>query len=143
MVTLQSIIDEDPDMVTAFVRGSVMAMVFAEASPECTVKVFWENWPAAKPTGDDEALLLKNDVAFLKEQMAENEAGYKLYNSQYWGMLAAPEFENLQDFALNAKLIETKVDPTSLVVGIPDFFKTVNTFDVAAVQNLAKSCPAK
>lgn len=138
--TRSDVIEANPDVVEAFARGMARAMVFAEANPECTVRIFWEEYPDAKPTDMDEEAALQSDLAFLQEQMLENELAYELTGSEYWGTLEADGISALQDFMLQEEMLEGTVDPAALVAE-PDFFQRANDFDPAVIEAQAASCP--
>jgi len=59
MVALQSTIDRDPKMIEAVVRGSAKASLFALTNPDCARQVQWKHYPSTKPTGAEEATLIK------------------------------------------------------------------------------------
>ena len=67
--TMQSSVDKDPGMVIAIARGVAKATVYALANPECAVKLHWQHYPATKPTGADEATLIKWDLNAQQAQL--------------------------------------------------------------------------
>ena len=143
LATSQATIDKDPAMVEAIARGAAMATVFALASPECTVKVHWSKFPDTKPTGADDATLMKWDLHNLALQLDTLRWAYELHGSKYYGTATTVEYAKLQDFMLSVKLIDKKVDPATLIINIPNFFEKINNFDVAAVKAQAANCPVK
>jgi len=143
VATMQGIIEKDPKTVEGMVRGMVKALVFAEASPECTIKAYWSKYPDTKPTNVSEAVAFENAMRSLKAQMHENELAYKLYGSKFWGATGPKEFGQLQDFFVEAGLIDRKIDPANFVVGIDGFYERTNSFDQAAVAAQAKNCAYK
>ncbi len=69
-------------------------------------------------------------------QQALDMGGGKL-----WGRVTAGDFNKLEDLFLETKLIKQKsANPADYVVGIPNFFEKVNTFDHEAVIKQAKEC---
>lgn len=128
-------IDADPAKTEALIRGMVKATVFAEANPDCAVKVFWKSYPDAIPTGVSEEKALKSDTRMLVAQLEEGNAA-----AETLGEVTSSQMGSLQDFMLSAKMVGAKNDPASLVVSTPDFFSKVNTFDKDAVKAAAKEC---
>lgn len=143
VATLQSTIDSDPTMIEGLMRGMAKGLVFANANPQCTVKIFWAKWPEGKPTGADDATLFQWDLDNLTSQMAEVKSAYDLYGSKNWLEARTPEYSALQDFLFTKNLIKSKVDPSTLVISTPGFFDKVNAFDHAAVEAQAKNCPVQ
>ena len=60
--TMQATIDKNPAMVIAIARGVAKATVFALANPDCALKLHWAKYPSTKPSGADEATLIKWDL---------------------------------------------------------------------------------
>src|SRR6266478_3702626 len=60
LVALKSTIDRDPKAIEAVVRGAAKGSLFALTNPDCARKVQWSYRPASKPTGADEATLVKH-----------------------------------------------------------------------------------
>jgi NitT/TauT family transport system substrate-binding protein len=140
MVTMQSSIDKNPDMVVAIARGAAKATVFALANPECARKLHWKKYPSTKPTGADEATLTKWDMNTQQAELDALEDGFKLNGGKLWGNVDAAPLERLVSFMIDAKQIDKPVPAKTLIVDIPDFFAKVNDFDVKAVEDSAKAC---
>jgi NitT/TauT family transport system substrate-binding protein len=142
MSTMQATIDKDPAMVIAMARGAAKATVFALANPDCARKLHWANYPSTKPTGADEATLIKWDMNNQQAQLDSLSDGYKLNGGKLWGNIDAAAFDRLIAFMVAAKQIDKTMPAKSMVVGIPDFFAKVNAFDVKAIEDSAKACKA-
>ncbi len=67
--TMQGSVDKDPAMVIGIARGVAKATVYALANPECAVKLHWQRYPSSKPSGADEATLLKWDINAQQAQL--------------------------------------------------------------------------
>jgi NitT/TauT family transport system substrate-binding protein len=139
MVSLQSTIAADPDMVVAIARGAAKASVFAMANPDCVRKIQWATFPRTKPTGADEETLAKWDLRSLNAQLDTMKQAYEL-DGNTWGSGTAADYARMQDFMVETKQIDKKVDPASFINTIPDFNKKVNDFDHDAVVRQAKAC---
>lgn len=140
--TLASVVESDPDMVVGVVRGMVKAVVFAEASPECAVRMYWKAHPDGKPTDVSDEAAMADNLATLEAQMAEYTPAAEVFGKDNVGMVDAAAIGRLQDFLVETGQISTKVDPASMVVSIPDFWAKVNDFDKDAIVAAAQACAA-
>ena len=140
VATLKTIVDADPQMVEAFVRGMVKGIVFTEANPACAVKLFWKAYPDAKPTGVSDDQALANDLKFLKAQMLEGELGRKVTGGDDWGAITPTNIGDLQTFLNGSGDVQGNAPPASMIVSIPAFFDKVNDFDKKAIEADAQTC---
>jgi NitT/TauT family transport system substrate-binding protein len=138
--TMQKTIDADPAMVEAIARGAAKATLFAQTNPECTLKIHWKNFPSTKPTGADEATLVKWDLALLKTQLATMQAAYQMHGGKLIGAMDPAAYGRMQDFMQKEGLIKKTVAPESLLIGKPGFAEAINRFDHEAVIAAAKAC---
>ena len=58
-----------PDKVAGLWRAFFQGATFAEENPEAAVQMHWENFPASKPGGQDEAALLSTAVEQLSKRL--------------------------------------------------------------------------
>lgn len=138
--TMQATIDKDPELVAAIARGSAMATVFALANPDCARKLQWARYPSSKPSGADEATLIKWDMNTQQAQLDSLEDAFKLNGGKLWGNIDPTGFDRLQKFMLDAKQIDKTIPSQKMIVSKPGFFEKINEFDVKAVQDSAKAC---
>ena len=138
--TLQATIDKSPEMVTAIARGMAKATVFALANPDCARKLQWEKYPASKPSGADEATLIKWDLNTQQGQLDSLSDGFKVNGGKLWGNVDPAAFDRLIAFMQEANQIDRVVPASSMIVATPDFFTKVNDFDVRAIEASAKDC---
>jgi NitT/TauT family transport system substrate-binding protein len=141
--TLQKTVDSDPGMVEAIARGAARASVFVFANPDCARRIHWARFPNTRPTGADEAILVKWDLNNQKAQTDSMKDAFELNGGKLWGNATAEAYGRIQNFMLEAKLIEKTLPPASYLVGIPGFWQKINKFDAAAVRAQAASCPVK
>jgi NitT/TauT family transport system substrate-binding protein len=87
--------------------------------------------------------LIAWDMHYLATQIETMDAALKKNGGKLWGNTGVDSFGKLQDFMLDAKLIDKTVAPTNFFIGTPGFFETINTFDHEAVRAQAANCPAK
>jgi NitT/TauT family transport system substrate-binding protein len=142
LATMQATIDKTPEMTISIARGVAKATVFALADPDCARKLHWVHYPATKPTGADEATLIKRDLNTQKAQLDSLEDGFKLNGGKLWGNVDPAAFDRLVEFMLAAKQIDKTVPAKSMVVAIPDFFTKINAFDVKSIEDSARACKA-
>jgi NitT/TauT family transport system substrate-binding protein len=140
LVALQPTIAANPEMVVAIARGAAKASVFAMANPDCVRKIQWANFPKTKPTGADEATLAQWDLRSLNAQLDTMKQAYEL-GGKVWGQGSAADYARMQDFMVETKQIDKKVDPATFMNDIPDFTKRVNDFDHEAIVRQAQACP--
>jgi len=138
--TMQKIIDADPVMVEAISRGAAKATLFAQTNPECALKIHWKNFPSTKPTGADEATLVKRDLALLKTQLATMQSAHQMHGGKLIGALDPAAYGRMQDFMLKEGVIKRPVAPESFLINKPGFVEAINRFDQAAVIAAAKAC---
>jgi NitT/TauT family transport system substrate-binding protein len=143
LVALKSTIERNPKAIEAVVRGAAKGSLFALTNPDCARKVQWAFRPSSKPTGADEATLVKNDVHYLDATLDAMKLALNLSGGREWGKVTPAQFDPLQEFLLRTKQIDKKVPSADLVVGIPGFFERANDFDHAAVERQAKACDIK
>ena len=124
----------------AMARGAAKATVFALANPDCARKLHWAHYPSTKPTGADEATLIRWDMNNQQAQLDSLSDGYKLNGGRLWGNIDAAAFDRLVAFMLAARQIERTIPAKDLVIAIPDFFAKVNAFDVRAIEDSARAC---
>jgi NitT/TauT family transport system substrate-binding protein len=143
LVALKSTVDRDPKAIEAVVRGAAKGSLFALTNPDCARKVQWAYRPASKPSGADEATLIKNDVHYLDATLDAMKLALDLSGGKEWGKTTPAQFDPLQEFLLRTKQIDKKVPSADLVVGIPNFFERANNFDHEAVEKQAIACNIK
>jgi NitT/TauT family transport system substrate-binding protein len=143
LAALNGVIEKDSKMVEGLVRGSAKASLFALTNPDCARKVQWATYPSTKPTGADEATLVKWDLHFLESSLDSMKLALALSGGKELGKTTPEQFGLLQDVLIKTKLIEKKLNPADYVIGVPDFFAKANTFDHDAVVAQAKACNVK
>jgi NitT/TauT family transport system substrate-binding protein len=140
LAVMQQTVDKDPDMVVGIARGMAKATIYALANPDCTRKLHWEHYPATKPSGADEATLIRWDLNTLQGQLDSLQDAYALNGGKLWGNADPAVYDRLVRFMLEAKQIDKPVDARTMIVGIPGFFQKINEFDANAVRASAAAC---
>ena len=141
--TLQKTIDADPAMVEAIARGAAKATVFVMANPDCARRIHWARYPTTKPSGVDEATAVRFDMNNMKGQLDSMNDAQALNGGKLWGNATAEAYGRIQDFMLEAKLIDKKLPPATYMPSVAGFFEKINAFDAAAIRAQAANCPVK
>jgi NitT/TauT family transport system substrate-binding protein len=140
LTTLAKTMESDPAMVEAIGRGAAMASVYAMENPDCQRKLFWEKYPANRPTGTDEATAIQWDMNNLRMQEIAMRGAFELNGGKLWGNATPEAYDNIQKFMLKAGLIPKTIDPAVYMPTIPNFFQKINDFDAASVRARADAC---
>jgi NitT/TauT family transport system substrate-binding protein len=138
LATTQDIIDEHPQMVEDIVRGMNMGSAFALASPECTARVQWANWPDTKPVDMDDDAALAWDLHLLEAQLESLNKATALHG--VLGQAGPEELGLLQDFLLEQGNLTAEIDPSEVVILDDTFWDRVNDFDTDAIAAQAEAC---
>jgi NitT/TauT family transport system substrate-binding protein len=141
--TLQKTIDSDPAMVEAIARGAAKASVFVFANPDCARRLHWARFPNTKPSGTDEATAARWDLNNQKAQLDSMKDAFDLNGGKLWGNATADAYGRIQNFMVDAKLIDKTLPPASSLINIPGFWQKINNFDAPAIRAQAANCPAK
>ena len=141
--TLQKTIDSDPAMVEAIARGAAKASVFVFANPDCARRMHWARFPTTKPTGADEATLIRWDLNNQKAQLDSMKDAFDMNGGKLWGNATPEAYGRIQNFMVEAKLIEKTVPPATYMINIPGFWQKINNFDAQPIRAQAASCPVK
>lgn len=138
--TMQKTIDADPAMVEAIARGAAKATLFAWTNPDCTRRIHWKNHPGTKPTGADEAILVRWDDALLQTQVDTMKAAHEMNGGRLIGAMSPVAYGRMQDFMLGEGLIKRTLPVEGMLYLKPGFVEAINRFDHEAVIEAAKTC---
>lgn len=129
---------ENPDVVRRFARAVAKGTVFAFASPEAAVRIFWKVSPAARGGGNESEALSKaaDELRFVFKGFSIEGSRVKKYGhveaegwQRYFDVLQAEGFLKVKP-PINDVLTNAHVD-------------FANEFDVEAVKGIAKKWSAK
>ena len=138
--TLQKTIDADPAMVEAISRGAAKATLFAQTNPMCALRLHWKNYPSTRPTGADEATLVRADMRLLEAQLQAMKGAFELNGGKLIGALDPAAYGRMQDFMRKDGTIKRTVPPATLLIDRPGFVEAINRLDHHAVVDAAKAC---
>ena len=141
--TLQKTIDSDPAMVEAIARGAAKATIFAWTNPDCARRIHWSRYPNTKPSGVDDATAARYDMNNQKAQLDSMTDAFQMNGGKLVGLATVDAYTRIQNFMLEAKLIEKTMPAANFMINLPGFFEKINQFDAAAVRASANACPVK
>ncbi len=138
--TMQRTVETEVDMVEAIGRGCARATEWVMANPDCQRRLHWARYPTTRPTGADEATLVRWDANNLEAQLGSMRAAHALNGGRLWGRATPEAYGRIQDFLREAGVIPSTRDPRTFMVAIPDFYERINRFDAAATRAAAQAC---
>ena len=73
----------------------------------------------------------------------EMKDAFEMNGAKLWGNATADAYGRIQNFMLEAKLIEKALPPASYLMAGSGFYEKFNNFDAAAIRAQAANCPVK
>jgi len=119
----------------ALARGYAKGTVFAISNPEAAVRILYEVFPQAKPTGKDEAKALSDEIKVLQARITtwRIESG----ELKRWGESSEPRCSQYLDFLLKWGVIKERVGAQDLITN--ELIDEINRFDSNNVMAAAKA----
>jgi NitT/TauT family transport system substrate-binding protein len=117
----------------AFAKGQV----FAIANPKAAVRIFWEVFPQARPTGVDEATALANEIKVLNTRARTWKLDSDNRGVKRWGESVPENYQTYYDWLLLQKVIKQKVDVKDILTN--DLIDDINNFDPEQIVAMAKA----
>lgn len=109
----------------ALARGYAKGTVFAINNPEAAIRILYEVFPQAKPTGKDESTAIRDDIKVLQARIPNwqlESAGVKR-----WGESSEARCTQYLDFLLKWGVIKEKVGVQDVITN--EFIDEINSFD--------------
>ncbi len=128
-------IQANPDVIRGFGRAFARGNVFCFENPEAAIKIYWKNFPQAKPKGKDEATAMREAVHVFRAAMKNLTRDDKA--DKRWGHFAEAEVQQYIDFLLAEKVIEARLPARDVYTN--DFVDHYNSFDAAKVREMARA----
>jgi NitT/TauT family transport system substrate-binding protein len=134
LATSASFAKANPQAVAGYCRAMTKGLVFTMTNPEAAVRIFWDEFPTAKPANLDDATALKNGVHIMKRFLE-------------MALQGLPEGSRMGDFITaswqNSHGAYTALGTLKGTGAVTDaytsqFLEACNTFDRAAVVAQAK-----
>ncbi|HXH34888.1 MAG TPA: ABC transporter substrate-binding protein [Plantibacter sp.] len=132
--TTREFLDERSEQAAGFGRAMAKATLFTSENPEAALTIMYEDFPETRIAGTDEADQLATDVVALERRIELLLAGDPV-GTKSFGAYAPEAATAWVDFALEADIIDSPVDPASLYSD--DLVERINEFDAAAVIDAA------
>jgi len=109
----------------ALARGYAKGTIFAINNPEAAVRILYEVFPQAKPTGKDETTAVRDDIKVLQARIAN----WRLENAgvKRWGESSEARCAQYLDFLLKWGVIKEKVGAQDLITN--ELIDEINRFD--------------
>lgn len=137
LVCAREAVESQPDAVTGVWRSFFKGMVFSAENPEAAITMHWQEFPASKPGGTDEAAALDDAVAQLSKRL-ETTGGPG--SAGGYGEQTDEDLEKTRTFYADNGIITE--DAASVALGeITDYslVEGYNDFDAAAVAEQARN----
>jgi NitT/TauT family transport system substrate-binding protein len=133
--TLRTRRKEAVGLARAYAKGTI----FTITNPEAAVRIFYEVFPAQKPTGKDEAAALRDEIKVLQARIPK----WKLEKGgvKRWGENSEANYAAYADFLLKWGVITQKVDVKDLITN--ELIDEINKFDVNQIAAAAKAYKTK
>jgi NitT/TauT family transport system substrate-binding protein len=122
-------------LARAYAKGTI----FTITNPEAAVRIFYEVFPAQKPTGKDEATALREELKVLQARIPKlklERGGVKR-----WGENSEKNYAEYADFLLKWGVITQKVDVKDLITN--ELIDEINKFDANQIAAAAQAYKAK
>jgi NitT/TauT family transport system substrate-binding protein len=133
IVVNSNFLKDNREAVAKTLRAIAKASVFAEANAEATVRAFWGLFGKPQGLAEDEAMKRQKHVL---QSSAKLWKDYK-DSSVKWGEMSAAQWNGMQKFLIDQKLLNAPVPVETLFT--TDLIEFVNTFPVDAVLKHAQS----
>jgi len=109
----------------ALARGYAKGTIFAINNPEAAVRMLYEVFPAARPTGKDEATALRDDVKVLQVRIQrlkiQSAAGKR------WGENSVADYSDYLEFLFKWGVLNARVGAEDLITN--ELIEDINRFD--------------
>ena len=116
-------------------RAYAKGTIFAINNPEAAVRVFYEVYPETKPTGKDDATIIREGIDILQRRIPKlslEHGGVKR-----WGELPQSNYAAYLDLLSKWRVIPQKVDVHDVVTN--ELIDEINRFDPAKIAAQAKA----
>lgn len=120
-------------VLVALGRGVAKATTFIKANPECALRIHWEEYPESKLAGVPEQEALERGLVGVMARL-----GGQFPVDEQWGRVTPETVQKRIDVAQSAGLLSREVAVED--IWDPALLDEINDFDVAAVEQQARTC---
>jgi NitT/TauT family transport system substrate-binding protein len=134
VIAREDFLADHPDVAVAFARGLAKATLFGLSNPEAAVRIHWKAYPQTRPTGHDEARLLRDAIHVFNARFETQRVDNR--EDKRWGASSAPQWNRLKAIYKEQGLIQGTVDVQDVFTN--KLIDEVNRFDAPAVISQAR-----
>lgn len=109
----RDMVENQPEVVTGFIRATLKGMTFANENPDAAVNIHWEKYPTSKPPDGDKPEVLKQWSDLIKERIDLVYLG-KGPDDNY-GTADEADFEKSLQFQVDAGILPEVPDLDTLL----------------------------
>jgi NitT/TauT family transport system substrate-binding protein len=134
-IALEETLNTRRKEAVALARGYAKGTLFTINNPEGAVRMLYEVFPASKPTGKDEATVVREETRVVQARVPY----WTLARGGVtrWGESSEANYASYLDFLLKWGVINAKVTPQDLVTN--ELIPEINRFDANAIVADAKA----
>jgi NitT/TauT family transport system substrate-binding protein len=122
-------------LARAYAKGTIFTISY----PEAAVRIFYEVFPAQKPTGKDEATALRDELKVLEARIPKLKL--ETGGVKRWGENSEKNYAEYADFLFKWGVITQKVNVNDLITN--ELIDEINEFDATQIAAAAKAHKAK
>jgi NitT/TauT family transport system substrate-binding protein len=135
LATTASFAKSNPKMLAGYCRAMTKGMLFTITNPEAAIRIFWKEFPSAKPTNLDDATAMKNSAHMMNRWLESALQGQP--KGGPLGAFIPLNWKNTQAAFVQLGSLKGTEAPTASYTD--EFIAACNDFDHAAVVEHAKS----
>lgn len=118
-------VENDPELVTGFIRATLKGMTFANENPEAALEIHWEKYPTSRPPDGDKPEVIEQWSSLIKERI--DLAYYGKSEDGLFGTAAESDLLKSLEFQVDAGILPEVPDLDSLLD--LQFAEAYNDFD--------------
>ena len=139
VITSDALIENNPDVVTGFLRGLAKATLFMQTNPDAAIDIFYAAVPEAKPQGQDAATILAEarHVIDSENLQRSNKNRPEANPDQLWGFVVESELIEAQEVNIMMGMLANRLEADKMLTN--EFVEPLNDFDSDAIIQQAQS----
>ena len=135
--TTQRFIRDHKDQVSGMCRAVAKGLHFALANPNAAIRLFWQEFPTAKPSGVDQAVALRNQRHIMDRWFESSEQG--VAPGHETGAMRPDSWELMREVYVKTGALKGTIPATQGYTS--DFISSCNAYDHAAIEAQAAAMP--
>ena len=137
-IALEETLATQRKQAVAVAQGYAKGTIFALANPEAAVRILWEVFPQARPTGKDEATAMREELTVMQARL--DNLKLERSGAKQWGYNSPEAFAAYVEFMQKWGVTQTRVPASELITN--ELLAEINDFDPAAISGAAKAAGA-